>query len=159
MAKIDQRNEPFLAGLLEPFKIRLLATIGLLAGQGIQVLITRGFASPEEQARLRNIHIAGGPLAAPPGRSWHEYRLAADCLPFIDADHDLVLDQAELTYKTTEPVWQEFVTAAVVCGLKSGKTFRDWPHVEYHPGLTIDQAQRLGPPDLDSLGIWKRLVA
>lgn len=156
--KLYQRNEPYYGEFLAPFLIRLLATMGYLAPQGVLVLITRGFATREEQTILHDRHLRGGPKAASPGRSWHEYRCAADCLPFRDKDHDLVLDQDELTYNTEDEVWKLFVDAAVKFGLVSGKGFSDWPHVAYHPGLSIRQAQALGPPNLMDLGIWGRIV-
>ena len=156
--KIWQRNEPFLEEFLEPFRLRLLATAGILSPRGILVLIVRGFANRAEQTILHDRHLAGGPKAAVPGRSWHEYRLAGDCIPFRDTDHDLVLDQNELTYDVEDSVWKEFVDAAKRCGLRSGKSFRDWPHIEYHPGLSIDQALRLGPPEMSNPGIWEKVI-
>jgi hypothetical protein len=155
--KLHQRNEPFWAELLPPLRLRLQAAMGICAQQGVLVVITRGFATREEQTILHDRHLRGGPLAAPPGRSWHEYGCAADCLPFRDSDHDLILDQEELTWDIEDEVWRIFVDAALAVGLNSGKSYGDGPHVDYHPGLSIAQAVALRPPDFFDLGIWGRL--
>ncbi|KKN70754.1 hypothetical protein LCGC14_0427490 [marine sediment metagenome] len=158
--KIYERNGPHLAELHPSFRLRILALMGVLAQKGILVLLTRSYASREAQRRLHATFLAGdGPRAAPENRSWHRYRLAIDGIPFRDADSDLVLDREELTWDVEVPVWEVFAKTAEELGMRSGSSFGDWPHVEWHPGLTIDQAEALGSYSLDNLGIWRRIFA
>lgn len=159
MRKLWERNDPHLAELHPEFRRRKLAHYGLLAQRGVLVVISASYRGREVQGRLFQAYQNGdGPRAAPAGRSWHEYRLATDEVPFRDRDHDLVLDADELTWDVEEEVWRLFAQFADQVGLRHGRGFNDWPHTEFHPGLTIDQAEALGPYSLDRPGIWRRLV-
>lgn len=60
-----------------------------------------GWRSREEQAALYRRHLAGGPLAAPPGRSPHEHGLAVDFHEEIDGRADY----------TVGPHWRRIMAA------------------------------------------------
>ena len=47
---------------------------------GLTFTTTFGYRSLDEQAALYRAHLAGGPLAAPPGLSAHNFGLACDVL-------------------------------------------------------------------------------
>lgn len=159
MKKLWERNDPHLAQLHPAFRRRKLAHHGLLAHRGVLVVITASYRPRPEQARLYQAFQDGdGPRAAAPGRSWHEYRVATDEIPFWDRDHDLVLDPEELTWDVEEDVWRLYAQFADQVGLRHGRGFTDWPHTEFHPGLTIEQAEALGPYSLDRPGIWRRII-
>jgi len=59
----------------------VLALINIVEHQlGIRLRVAQGFRTREEQRQLYQIYLGGGPLAAMPGRSYHEYGLAVDLL-------------------------------------------------------------------------------
>ena len=49
-----------------------------LARRGIRAVVTSGYRSLAKQARLYKAYRRGGPLAARPGQSAHNYGLAVD---------------------------------------------------------------------------------
>lgn len=85
-----------------------------------------GFRSVSEQADLYAKHLAGGPLAAPPGQSAHNYGLAIDVVvdasdrPGLQADWDV-----------TTPAWVWLTeTIAKHPRLKTGAKYKDYGHIE-----------------------------
>jgi peptidoglycan L-alanyl-D-glutamate endopeptidase CwlK len=127
-----ETNADRLNGLHPAFKLRVQALIGVLADQQISVRVTFGYRSLEKQRELYKLWRARkGGKANPPGKSWHNYGLAADLVPYEDIDHDGVLDANELNWDTT--LWEPFGKAANEIGLIWGKSFGDSPHVEWHP--------------------------
>jgi LAS superfamily LD-carboxypeptidase LdcB len=56
------------------------AALEACRAHGVTFAITFGYRSMEEQRDLWVKYQAGGPRAAPPGRSAHNYGLAVDCL-------------------------------------------------------------------------------
>lgn len=155
---IAERNLPILSGVQGELRLRVLALIGLLGMNGISLLLLRGFATLKEQAELRRKYLEeGGPLAAAPGMSWHNYGLAVDAVPFMDQDHDLILDRDELDWNTK--LWIDLVEGAEEVGLKSGKSFGDLPHLFFTNGLTIATAERVGPPSEENVELWGSLLA
>jgi hypothetical protein len=88
--------------------------------------VLSGWRSTAEQAQLWAIYQAGGPRAAPAGRSAHEYGLAID----------VVLDSSDRpglqpSWVTNAAGWQ-WLAAQVTDHptLVHGRTFGDWPHLE-----------------------------
>lgn len=78
--------------------------------------VTRGRASIEAQATLYSKYLAGGPLAAKPGRSAHNYGLA------IDVAH--VLSDGSLSWDIKLPAWAELWAAVKAAPrLHSGHDF------------------------------------
>lgn len=81
-----------------------------------------GFRSLELQAKLYAAHLAGGPLAAPPGKSAHNFGLAVD-LQLI------VAGKQEWNVKSAG--WQWLFNAIIPTPrLHSGIGFGDFDHIE-----------------------------
>ncbi len=90
--------------------------------QGVGIHVNSGYRSRAEQQRLYDRYLAGdGPLAAVPGRSWHEFRNAAD---------------AEWKDGTRLQDREEIVQAA---GL-AFTVAKEWWHVQPTDGLTKAEA-------------------
>lgn len=107
---------------------------------GIPLVVTQTYRDPAEQARLyAQGRTAPGPVVtnAPPGWSWHEYRLG--------------FDVAVMDPRTGRPSWPEDRALWARIGA-AGKAARlewggDWtgivdrPHFQYTGGLTMAQAR------------------
>lgn len=111
--------------LLEPvFRADVEA---LLAGSPFTWLVTSGHRSNAEQSRLWQIHLAGGPKAAPPGKSAHNYGLAVDVVPDGDTGKPGI-----------QPDWSGHSAAWKWLGdavdkhprLRHGRHFGDSPHIQ-----------------------------
>lgn len=89
--------------------------------------VTWGYRSKAEQQALYDIFLAGGPKAAPPGLSPHEFRLAID---FV-RDGDNITPRLQPDYVETHPSWIR-MRAAVDAHprLHGGWWFGDGDHVE-----------------------------
>ena len=86
-----------------------------------------GLRTGAEQAALYAKYQAGGPKAAPPGQSPHEYGLAVDIVP--DADPDTAGLQPN--WNPASPAWQWLFEAVHRHPrLTSGKAFNDSDHLE-----------------------------
>lgn len=71
---------------------------GLLAARPESWVVHYGFRTREEQAALYATFLKGGPRAAPPGKSAHEYGLAVDVV---------VLDGEKHTdWNAEHPAWR-----------------------------------------------------
>jgi len=123
------------------------------ASAGIDVLITNTYRDHESQAALyaQGRSTPGRKATnAPPGRSFHNYRLAFDVVPLrhgklvwgtsgngIDSDPtDDDKDDLEL--------WQRVGAIGKACGLEwagDWKSFKEFPHFQFTGGLTIDDLQ------------------
>jgi len=112
----------------------------VLEAGGIEVLITQGFRSWEDQARLyAQGRTAPGPevTKAQPGYSWHQFALAFDCVP-VDQVKDLqgaLREQAD--WNVQHPAWQRMLIVGAGFHLSEGaswRTFKDYPHF-YPEGL------------------------
>lgn len=81
-----------------------------------------------EQTRLWQVYQAGGPRAAPPGRSAHNYGLAVDLA--LDMDPlALGLQPSWKVAKSRGWLWLRDAAAAHP-RLASGWRYGDWPHLE-----------------------------
>lgn len=111
--------------LLEPGFVRDLTDV--LGKSGYGWWVTYGFRTYEEQLALYRKYQAGGPRAAPPGKSAHEFGLAVDVV--LDADPILPGLQPTWNVKLAGWVWL-FATIAAHPRLKSGVKFGDGGHIE-----------------------------
>jgi hypothetical protein len=69
---------------LEPVFLRdLTALLEACAAHGSRYRIISGYRSLDEQAALYRAYKAGGPKAAAPGESAHNFGLGADCVHII----------------------------------------------------------------------------
>lgn len=95
---------------------------GTLAASPFAWVVTYGFRTREEQAALYAKYQAGGPLAAPPGRSAHNWGLAVDVA---------VLTPAGPSWDYREDQWHWLWNACDAhARLHSGYHFGDDDHVQ-----------------------------
>lgn len=86
--------------------------------------VVYGYRTLAKQEELYKIHLAGGPLAAPPGRSAHNFGLAVDVQLFKPGTDDL-----EWNVKAAGWQWL-FNAVAVSPRMHSGISFGDFDHIE-----------------------------
>lgn len=111
--------------LWQPFRERLFVVIRRCHERGHDYYATSGTRWWAEQAELHQRHLAGGPLAAPPGCSSHQFGLAVDLAP--DADESKPgLQGPDYSARAYDVLVEEAQRA----GLVSGRSFRDDPHVQ-----------------------------
>lgn len=109
------------------------------AGEGMPIVVTQALRSMEQQAALyAQGRTAPGAIVtnSPPGSSWHNYALAFDIAP-LDAS-------GQPHWPDDEGLWQRLGAIGKQLGLTWGgdfRSFKDRPHFEYHPGLTLDDAR------------------
>ena len=86
-------------------------------------VVTYGFRDHAMQQALWDKYQAGGPKAAPPGKSPHEVGLAIDVF---------LWDGSRLpNYDVTDPRWQAMFAAVLAAPrLHSGQSFGDSDHIE-----------------------------
>lgn len=128
--------------LYPPFLERLLNLIADAKYQGQEYIAYFGFRSYALQKALHLAHQNGGPLAAPPGLSAHQYGMAVD-----------------MFYKRAngQASWDKsfFAPLKELCKkhkLAWGGDFKDWGHIGF-PGLV--SGKELTP----LLATWNRLPA
>lgn len=114
--------------LWPPFLERLLHCLARCAERGQPYFATYGFRSYEESAELHRKHLAGGPKAAPPGSSGHNFGIACDVAP------DANPAKPGLQPKYDVKLYRVLVEEAPRFGLTTGAPYGDHPHVEI-PGL------------------------
>jgi hypothetical protein len=111
--------------LLEPQFRADLET--LLAGSPFTWLVTSGHRSNAEQSRLWRVHLAGGPKAAPPGKSAHNYGLAVDVVP----DGDTGKPGIQPDWSGSSAAWAWLAKAVDAHPrLRHGRHFGDSPHIQ-----------------------------
>ncbi len=125
------RLDPSIRSMAEEVLIRAHA-------QGIDLVITQGLRTNEEQARLyAQGRTAPGPIVtnAPPGSSWHNFGLAFDVA---------VLKDGKATWPNDVGLWNQIGAIGKAAGLGWGGDFtsiKDRPHFEYHPGISLAMAR------------------
>ena len=121
-----------------PFLERLLALLAACNDRGASYLAYELNRSYDRSAALARAYAAGGPRAAGPGKSNHNFGLAADCALIISPSPKRVLRWDPDDFLILEE-------EAPKVGLKTGKAYGDRPHVEW-PGFI--SARDLDPLDL-----------
>ena len=94
--------------------------------------VVYGYRSLELQKQLYVKYVNGGPLAAPPGKSAHNYGLAVD-VQLVRFEYDLTNNKIiqKLDWNTKNDAWQWlFKEIAKHPRLRSGIHFNDAPHIE-----------------------------
>lgn len=114
------------------------------ASMGCDYVAISGARSYKEQAALYERYKAGGPKAAPPGSSWHEYRIAIDCGVF-QANGKLYLDAGNATQAAlADRVHRSISVHAKECGLEWGGNWTgkscDPPHWQINLGRSSPNA-------------------
>ena len=111
--------------------------IEIAQAEGIEILVTSTLRSFEEQAELFAIGRTkpGEKVTnAEPGESWHNFGLAFDIVPLVNGK--AVWDS---------PFWSRIGDLGKQVGLVWGgdfHSFKDKPHFEFHPNLTLAQANQ-----------------
>jgi peptidoglycan L-alanyl-D-glutamate endopeptidase CwlK len=138
---VDTRSEANIATLHPKVKPYARALVNSAAAKGIIVKVISGLRSFEEQAKLFEIHLQGGPLAAPPGRSNHNYGLAFDIGVFTGS---LDPEQAKKCLSES-PDYDRVGSLADDIGLTWGGNWtpqsRDKPHYELRPDWAEDLSE------------------
>ena len=143
---LDERTRATIAGLdakareaMEDFMCRAKATA---ATMGCEYVAISGTRSWEEQAELRKRHLAGGPLAARPGYSWHNFGTAMDCGVF-EAGRKTYLDESNPA--RAQRVHKACAVHAMACGLEWGGNWKgkscDPPHYQIYMPSSSPTAQ------------------
>lgn len=142
---------PFIAQLHPSVQPKARELLQRTTNIGIPIVLTSSYRSPEQQAAAyAQGRTTPGAIVtnAPPGSSWHEFRLAFDVAP---------MDQTGKAVWPEDPaLWARIGSAGKKAGLTWGGDFAtilDRPHFEYHKGLTLAMA-RAGqiPAKLAGLG-------
>jgi lysozyme family protein len=135
----DSRSEKNIATLLPRVRPFARALIEKAANQGIIIKVTSGTRSFAEQDELYKKHLAGGPLAAPPGKSNHNFGLAFDVTIFEGSTDP---------EKAKTPVWDSPAYKAVGAlgtdlGLEWGGNWKkvDEPHFQLRPAWAADLSE------------------
>lgn len=133
--ELDERTRRTIATLdpraieiFEDFMMRAKATAATLGCDYVAISGTRTW---EEQAALYQKYKAGGPKAAPPGYSWHNFGTAIDCGVFRAKSY---LDNANP--ELARRVHAACAEHAMDCGLEWGGTWKgrscDPPHYQVY---------------------------
>ena len=103
-----------------------------LASQGYSMEWLSGLRSWDEQQRLYTAYLNGGPKAAPPGSSFHQFGLAADAGLFLG--HAYLDERSDLCPPAKlERLYAEYGAIVTAHGCRWGGEFNDPPHCELHP--------------------------
>jgi len=122
---------------------RARAMIELLAHSGVEILVTQGLRTWEEQDALYARGRTADPIGkkfivtnAKGGQSYHNFGLAFDIV---------VLDAlGKFDWDSSHPGWIAASKAGKSVGLEWGgdwKSFKDIPHYQFTSGLTLKQCQ------------------
>lgn len=99
----------------------------LLSLSPFEWYVTCGYRSEEESNRLHKIYLAGGPRAAPGGKSPHNFGEAID----VVHDRDATKPGCQMDWSTADAAWQWLFGAIKAHPrLHSGLSFNDSPHIE-----------------------------
>lgn len=136
----DSRSEGNIATLHPRVRPYARALIEKAAKQGIIIKVTSGMRSYAEQAELYRKYQAGGPVAAPPGKSNHNFGLAFDVTIFAGSGDP---------EKAKTPVWESPAYKAVGAigteiGLEWGGNWKnrvDEPHFQLRPAWADDMGE------------------
>lgn len=111
---------------------------------GCDYIAISGYRTWEEQAILKKKSDAGGPHAAAPGYSWHNFALATDWGVFLN-DGTIYLDGGTASQQAlAEKVHYAVAAHARECGLVHGGTWKgkscDPPHFQMDMGRSSPNA-------------------
>ena len=127
---------------LRPLALALLETAWQ---DGIALVVVGGLRTLDEQQALYDQgRTTPGPVVtnAKPGSSWHNYGLAFDVA---------ILANGSATYPNDADLWNRVGAAGKRVGLQWGGdfvSFKDRPHFEHHPGISLAQAANGARPSV-----------
>lgn len=134
-----RKSDEYIASLHPAVASRARDLVARMRAEGFPIVVTQGYRTMEQQAKLyAQGRTAPGAIVtnALPGSSWHNFALAFDVAP-LDAD-------GQPHWPQDESLWQRIGAFGKALGLFWGGDFakvKDWPHFEYHPGLTLEAAR------------------
>ena len=99
---------------------------GLLGPDADEWAITFGKRTRDQQQALYDKHLAGGPLAAPPGHSAHEYGLAVDFCRLVGTGIS-IKERWDYDHPAWKRVWDAMDAHP---RLRSGYHFQDEDHCQ-----------------------------
>lgn len=149
--RAELRNRPLPQGLHPVVQEKSDELVQRASEQNIQIVITDGFRSFEEQdeiyaqGRTREGNIVS---YAQGGESYHNYGLAIDFA--LQTEDDVIWDLEYDGNGNGESDWMEVVDIAKELGFTWGGDFRgfkDYPHFEMRFGLSIRELKRGERPD------------
>jgi peptidoglycan LD-endopeptidase CwlK len=138
--KADARSEKAIVTLHAKVQPYARALVSAAREQGVIIKILSGTRSYEEQAELYRKHKAGGPLAAPPGRSNHNFGIAFDIGVFTGSTDP----EKAKAYQPESGAYDLVGGLAGTIGLSWGghwKSKKDKPHYELRPGWACDLSE------------------
>lgn len=97
-----------------------------LAGAGVDVLITQGFRSWTDQAKLyaQGRNVPGKIVTnAKPGWSWHQFGLAFDAAPLVVVNNRVIA----VDWSVQHPDWQQMLLYGARFYLSEGASWRSFP--------------------------------
>ncbi len=121
-----------------PFLERLFALADRCNKRGARYLFYELYRPYARSAALARAYAAGGPRAAGPGKSNHNFGLGADAALIIQESPNRVLRWGEKDFDI-------LIEEALKLGLKSGSVYGDKPHIEWP---TFISARDLDPLDI-----------
>jgi peptidoglycan L-alanyl-D-glutamate endopeptidase CwlK len=135
-----RQSEPLIAQLKPPVQTKARELLQRAINLGIPLVVTQAYRDPAQQARLyAQGRTTPGAIVtnAPPGWSWHEYKLAFDVA---------VLDQAtgRPTWPNDNALWQQIGAAGKAAGLEWGGDWTgivDRPHFQFTMNTPIASAR------------------
>jgi len=135
----DSRSEKNIATLLPRVRPFARALIEKAANQGIIIKVTSGTRSFAEQDELFKKHLAGGPLAAPPGKSNHNFGLAFDVTIFTGSTDP----EKAKTPLFEGPGYKAVGALGTRLGLEWGGNWKneDEPHFQLRPTWAADLSE------------------
>ena len=143
--ELEQRPAP--AGLHPVVAEKSEQLVQQAESMGIEILITDGFRSADEQNNLHNQgRSAPGNVVthARGGESYHNYGLAIDFALRLD-NGDVVWDLERDDNGNGERDWYEVAAIGKELGFSWGgdwQRFKDYPHLEMTFGLSIEELQQ-----------------
>jgi peptidoglycan L-alanyl-D-glutamate endopeptidase CwlK len=129
---MDSVSEQRLTLVVPELAQKIEATAASLMVKGIYIRVVQGLRSWADQAALyAQGRTAPGNIVtnAPPGHSMHEFGLAVDCMPSLNAVEQPYLPDGV----GGSPRYVAMVAAGEAQGLVSGSTWvhmTDWPHFQ-----------------------------
>lgn len=107
----------------------------VLSRLSVPLLVYSGARSYPKQWELRKKHLAGGPIAAAVGHSWHNFGRAVDLVPILPSGRE----------DWESPLWPQLISIAKGYGLTSGESFGDTVHF-YNKSGPSKESLRLANP-------------
>lgn len=148
----DLANRPLPSGLHPIVEEKRDLLVNEAAELGINILITDGYRSPEEQQGLHNQgrNMPGAIVTyAEAGESYHNYGLAIDYALRLD-DGSVVWDIERDDNGNGKSDWFEVAAIGKKLGFDWGgdwQRFKDYPHLEMTFGLSIRDLQQGWRPE------------